>query len=67
MNAMSYNLKILLGLPYNRMNFQSHTFTPGDKVPGKVVINLMKDEDVDQIFVEFHGRCKTKMRTRENK
>jgi hypothetical protein len=57
---------ILLDPPYNRMSFQSHTFVSGDKVSGKVVFNLMKDEDVAQVFVEFYGKYRTKMKARES-
>jgi hypothetical protein len=49
------------------MNFQTFTVASGDKVSGKVLFNLMKDENFDQVFVEFYGKCKTKMRSRESK
>jgi hypothetical protein len=56
---MAYDLKIHLDEPYNRAQYRNHVFGPGDKISGKVVFSPKSDEDVESIYIEFKGKCKT--------
>lgn len=53
---MTVTLKIVLDPPYDRSNFKARLFIPGDKVSGKVVLDLKSDEKIDSIYVELKGK-----------
>lgn len=55
----SWDVKINLDPPYNRVHYRNHAFGPGDKVAGKVVFSPKSDESIDSIYIEFKGKCKT--------
>ena len=54
-------LKVHLDTPYSRTSYHTHVFGPGDKVAGKVVFSPESDESIESIYVEFRGKCETKI------
>jgi hypothetical protein len=54
---MSHSLLLSLYPPYERFYPRRYLFTPGEKISGKVTLNLKEHATIDRIFLDFKGRC----------
>ena len=41
-------------------------YYPGDLIRGTVTLDSKKSEDIAQVFVDFTGRCKVKIRRHDH-
>lgn len=60
---MAYSLKVFVEQRPDGQNLQPRLFIPGDRVSGKVVLKLTGDENIENIFIDLKGKCKTKIVT----
>ncbi|KAE9376618.1 hypothetical protein N431DRAFT_400868 [Stipitochalara longipes BDJ] len=60
---MVYSLRVFVEQPANGEKLLPRLFMPGDRVTGKVVLTLTEDENIDNIFIDFKGKCRTKIVT----
>lgn len=51
------SLTLNLDPPYERLFPRRHLFTPGDKVAGRVILNLREHTNIDRITLDFKGKC----------
>ncbi|KAH8658014.1 hypothetical protein BX600DRAFT_468528 [Xylariales sp. PMI_506] len=61
-----YSLKLELAAPRDRNTLYSSPFYPGDPVTGTVKFELFQEEEIHNLFIEFKGKCKTRIRNSEN-
>jgi hypothetical protein len=41
-------------------------YHPGDLIAGNVTLDSKKSEDIAQVFIDFTGRCKVKIRRHDH-